>query len=95
MWFEGEMSPSTVKMICPVNEDHVSSGTECDNECDGIALKKEVDHHEDSDDGSHYDYDNDNSSDSDLSESEVNSDDDNHKMLSNKIDLFYSKATTE
>ena len=75
--FEGEMSPSTVKMICPENEDDVSSGTGCDNYCDGIALEKEVDHHEDSDDESHYDYEDENSSDSGLSESEANSDDDN------------------
>ena len=34
------MSPSTVKMICPENEDDVSSGTECDNYCDGTALEK-------------------------------------------------------
>ena len=71
------MSPSTVKMIFPENEDDVSSGTECHNYCDGIALEKEVDHHEDSDDESHYDYDDGNSSDSDLSQSEANSDDDN------------------
>ena len=75
--FEGQMSPSTVKMICPGNEDDVSSGTGCDNCCDDIALEKEVDHHENSDDESHYDYEDENSSDSGLSESEGNSDDDN------------------
>ena len=48
--FEGEVSSSTVKMICPENEDDVSNETKCDNYFDGIALEKEADHHEDSDD---------------------------------------------
>ena len=38
-WFKGEMPPSRVKMICPENEDDVSSGTECDNYYDSIALE--------------------------------------------------------
>ena len=46
------------------------------NYCDGIALEKEVNHHEDSDNKSHYDCDNDNFSDSDLSQSEADRADD-------------------
>ena len=57
------------------------------NYCDGIALEKEADHHEDSDDESHYDYDNDNLSDSDLSQSEADSDDWN--QLCHPIKLIY------
>ena len=76
-WFEGDMSPITVKMICTEKEDGISSRTEYDNFCDGMFLEKEADHHEDSDDKSHYDYDDDNFSDNDLSESEANSNDDN------------------
>ena len=76
-WFEGDMSPITVKMICTEKEDGISSRTEYDNFCDGMVLEKEADHHEDSDDKSHYDYDDDNFSDNDLSESEANSNDDN------------------
>ena len=45
------------------------------NYCDSIALKKEADHHEDSDGDSHYD--DHNFSDSDLSQSEADSDDGN------------------
>ena len=76
-WFEGDMSPITVKMICTENENDISSRTECDNFCNGMVLEKETDHHEDSDDEFHYDYDDDNFNDSDLSESEANSNDDN------------------
>ena len=49
-WFEGDMSPITVKMICTEKEDGISSRTEYDNFCDGMVLEKEADHHEDSDD---------------------------------------------
>ena len=45
--------------------------------CDGIALEKEADHHEDNGEESYYDYANGNFSDSDLSQSETNSDDGN------------------
>ena len=38
---------------------------------DGIALEKEDDHHEDTDDESHYDYENYNFSDSDFAQSEA------------------------
>ena len=41
------MSPSTVKMICPENEDKVSIGIEYDDYHDVVALEKEVDYHED------------------------------------------------
>ena len=36
---KGEMSPSTVQMICPLYEDNVTSGTEYDNHCDIKALE--------------------------------------------------------
>ena len=45
------MYPSTVKIICPENEDDVSSVITV-----MVQLWKEADHHEDSDDESHYGY---------------------------------------
>ena len=37
---KGEMSPSTVQMICLSYEDDVTSGTEYGNHCDSIKLWK-------------------------------------------------------
>ena len=53
---KGEISLSTVKIICLENEDDVIKS----NDNEGMPLEKEADPHEDSDDESHYGYDDDN-----------------------------------